>query len=78
MVLQEQVCPSLLHLFRWARAYPMKRKSNAHEGFSLLVQHDGVLITIICDNAKEQIMGKFHHKWHEVWMHVKQTKPHTP
>ena len=33
--------------FGWARASPMKRKSNAHEGFSLLAQCDGVPITII-------------------------------
>ena len=46
--------------FRWARAYPMKRKSDTHAGFSLLAQCDGVPITIICDNAKEQSMGKFH------------------
>ena len=64
--------------FRWARAYPMKRKSDAHEGFSLLAQCDGVPITIICDNAKEQIMGKFCCKCCEVGMCVKQTKPHTP
>ena len=56
----------------------MKRKSDAHEGFSLLAQHDGVPITIICDNIKEQIIGKFCHKCHKVGMHVKQTEPHTP
>ena len=64
--------------FGWARAYPMRRKSNAHKGFSFLAQCDGVPITIIRDNAKEQIMGKFCHKCCEVGMHVKQTKPHTP
>ena len=63
--------------FGWARAYPMKRKSSAHEAFSLLAQCDGVPITIICDNANEQIMGKFHCKCHEVGTCVKQTKPHT-
>ena len=63
--------------FGWAKAYPMKRKSNAHEVFSLFAQCDGVPITIICDNAKEQIMGKFHCKCREVGMHVKQTEPHT-
>ena len=55
MVPKEQVCPSLPTSFGWARAYPMKRKSDAHKGFSLLAQHDGVPITIICDNAKEQL-----------------------
>ena len=56
----------------------MKRKSDAHEGFSLFAQHDGVPITIICDNAKEQIMGRFRHKCHEVGTRVKQTEPYTP
>ena len=50
----------------------MQRKSVAHEGFSLLAQRDGLMITIICDNAKEQIMGKFYHKCHEVGIGVKQ------
>ena len=63
--------------FGWARAYPTKRKSDAHEGFSLFAQHDGVPITIICDNAKEQIMGKFCCKCHEVEMCVKQTEPYS-
>ena len=49
-----------------------------HDGFSLLAQCDGVLITIICDNAKEQIMGKFCHKCREVGTCVKQTEPYTP
>ena len=56
----------------------MKRKSDAREGFSLLAQHDGVPITIICDNTKEQIMGKFCCKCHEVGTCVKQTEPYTP
>ena len=64
--------------FGWARAYLMKRKSDTHKGFSFLAQCDGVPITIICDNAKEQIMGKFCCKCCEVGMHVKQTKPYTP
>ena len=63
--------------FRWTRAYPMKRKSDAHKGFSLLAQCDGVPITIICDNAKEQIMAKFHCKCREVATCVKQTEPYT-
>ena len=60
------------------RTSTMKRKSDAHEGLSLLAQRDGVLITITCDNAKEQIMGKFCCKCCEVEMCVKQTEPHTP
>ena len=56
----------------------MKKKSDAHKWFSLHAQHDGVLITIICDNAMEKIMGKFHHKCHEVGTCVQQTEPYTP
>ena len=37
-----------------------------------------MLITIICDNAKEQITGKFNCKYRDVGMHVKQTKPYPP
>ena len=64
--------------FRWARAYPMKMKSDTHKGFSLVAQHDDVLITIICDKTKEQIMGKFCCKCHEVGTCMKQTEPYTP
>ena len=37
----------------------MKRKSDAHEGLSLLAQRDGVLITITCDNAKSKLWVSF-------------------
>ena len=39
--------------------FTMIKKSDAHEGFSLMAQRDGIPITIICNNAKEQIMGNF-------------------
>jgi hypothetical protein len=37
----------------------MKKKSDAHEGLTLLVQRDGVPPVIIMDGAKEQTMGEF-------------------
>ncbi|KAI2502051.1 Reverse transcriptase (RNA-dependent DNA polymerase) [Fragilaria crotonensis] len=62
----------------WCRAYPMSKKSMAHEGLSLLFQREGVPNTIIMDGAREQTMGLFRKKCREVSVHVKQTEPHTP
>jgi hypothetical protein len=62
----------------WCRAYPMAKKSMAHEGLSLLFQRDGVPNTIIMDGAREQTMGEFRRKCREVGVHVKQTEPHSP
>ena len=49
---------------------PMKLTSEAHEALSPFFQWDGVLSTIICDNAKEMIIGEF-------MCHLRQTKPFT-
>ena len=46
----------------WVCAYPMKKKSEAHEALSLLFQWDGVPNTMIMDGALEQLKGKFHKK----------------
>ncbi|KAI2507367.1 hypothetical protein MHU86_7087 [Fragilaria crotonensis] len=46
----------------WCRAFPMSKKSLAHEGLSLLFQRDGVPNTIIMDGAREQTMGLFRRK----------------
>lgn len=62
----------------WCRAYPMAKKSLAHEGLSLLFQREGVPNTIIMDGAREQTMGMFRRKCREVGTRVKQTEPHTP
>ncbi|KAI2510528.1 Reverse transcriptase (RNA-dependent DNA polymerase) [Fragilaria crotonensis] len=61
----------------WCRAYPMSKKSMAHEGLSLLFQREGVPNTIIMDGAREQTMGLFRKKCREVSVHVKQTEPHS-
>ena len=37
----------------WKRAFPIKKKSEAHEGLSLLFQRDGVPPKLILDGAKE-------------------------
>ena len=62
----------------WVRAYPMKKKLEAHDALSLLFQREGVPNTMIMDGALEQLKGKFHKKCREVDSHVKQLKPYTP
>ena len=37
-----------------------------------------MLPTVICDNAKEMILGEFKRKLKEVSCHLKQTEPFTP
>ena len=49
----------------WCRAYPMEKKSHAHEGLSLLFQREGVPNTMNMNNAREQIMGTFRKKCRE-------------
>ena len=56
----------------------MKKKSEAHEVLSLLLQCEGVPNTMIMDGALEQLKGKFHKKCREVDSCVKQLEPHTP
>ena len=46
----------------WTRAFPMKKKSNAHKDLSLLFARDGVPSTLNMDGLKEQTMGKFSKK----------------
>jgi hypothetical protein len=62
----------------WARVYPMKKKSEAHEALSLLHQQEGVPNIMVMDSSKEQLLGKFGHKCRQAGSHVKQTKPYTP
>lgn len=62
----------------WCRAYPMPKKSMAHEGLSLLFQREGVPNKMVMDGAREQTMGLFRKKCRDVSVHVKQTEPHTP
>ena len=62
----------------WLCAYPMKKKSEAHDALSLLFQREGVLNTMIMDGALEQLKGKFRKKCQEVDSRVKQLEPYTP
>ena len=45
--------------FGWVRVYPMKKKSDAHEGLSAMAHGDGVPPLSVMDGAKEQMMGEF-------------------
>ena len=62
----------------WCRAYPMRKKSQAHEGLSIMFQREGVPNTLIMDNVKEQLLGEFRKKCREVGTRVKQTATHVP
>jgi hypothetical protein len=64
--------------FGWIRVYPMKRKSDAHEGLSLMAQRDGAPRSIIMDGSKEQTLGVFRKKAREMVVHIKQTEPYSP
>ncbi|KAL7530108.1 hypothetical protein ACHAXR_003313, partial [Thalassiosira sp. AJA248-18] len=64
--------------FGWSRAYPMKKKSEAHESLSLLFKRDGVPPEMIMDGAREQISGQFRDKLKEANCHLKQLEPYSP
>jgi hypothetical protein len=78
--------PSLFRQNRYAQVFVTKfawtsvflKKSDAHEGLTLLEQRNGVLPVIIMDGAKEQTMGEFNRKAKRMGMHIKQTEPYSP
>ena len=45
--------------FGWAQAYPMKKKSDAHEALSLIFQPKVVTDKMFVDGSKEQVLGNF-------------------
>jgi hypothetical protein len=45
--------------FGWACAHPMKRKGDTHETLSLVFQCNGVPLTMVTDDSKEQTKGEF-------------------
>ena len=51
--------------FGWTRVFPMKKKSEAHEGLSLQFQRDGMPLACIVDRSKEQVEGDFRRKCKE-------------
>ena len=62
----------------WIRAFPMKKKSCAHEGLSTLFARDGVPPAIIVDGALEQTQGEFRRKARESGCHIKTIEPLSP
>lgn len=55
------------------RVHPMAKKSNAHDGLSLMFARDGVPNCLIMDNSKEQTLGEFRKKAREADCWIKQT-----
>ena len=72
------MCTYLCHQFAWLCSFPMKLKSEAHEALFLLFQWDGVTPIVICDNAKEMILGEFNRKLKEASCHLNQMEPFYP
>ena len=66
------------HRNTWCKAYPMAKKSHAHETLSLLFAQEGVPSTLVMDGAREQVLGEFRHKARQADCHVKQTEPYSP
>ncbi len=64
--------------FGWARAYPMTRKGEAHETFSLLFHCNGVPPTMVFIGSKEQCQGDFKRKLCKADCHARQTEPYSP
>jgi hypothetical protein len=58
--------------FGWTRVHPMMKKSDAHEGLSLMFARDGVPNCLIMDNSKEQTLGEFRRKAREADCWIKQ------
>ena len=64
--------------FRWARAFPMQKKSDAVHALDLLLHREGAPEKMIMDGSKEQTLGKFKKTCQDAKIHVKQTEPHSP
>jgi hypothetical protein len=62
----------------WARAYPMKRKGEAHETLSVIFHQDGVPPTMVTDVSKEQTKGDFRRKLREADCHPRVTEHYLP
>ncbi len=56
----------------WICVYPMKTKGKVHNALSLMFQYEGIPLPMVCDESKEQTLGKFCQKL------LKQTEPYSP
>ena len=57
--------------FRWARAFPMKKKSNAVHALDLLLHCDGAPEKMIMDGSKKQTLDAFWAKCQDAAIHIK-------
>ena len=64
--------------FGWTRVHPMAKKSNAHDGLSLMFARDGVPNCLIMDNSKEQTLGEFRKKARKADCWIEQTEAYSP
>jgi hypothetical protein len=60
--------------FGWSRVFPVRKKSDVHEGLSLMFKRDGVPPKIIVDGSKEQTQGVFAQKVRQADCWLKQTE----
>ncbi len=63
--------------FEWEDVYPIKTKDEAHKALFLMIQHEGVPLSMVMDGSKEQTMGKFCQKLAKAHFQLKQTKPYS-
>ena len=56
----------------------MQLKSEAYKALSFLFQWDGVPHAVICDNAKEMVLGQINKNLKEAPCHLKQTELFSP
>jgi len=66
-----------VHPSGWKRAHPVEKKSNSHDGPSLLHQREGAPAELVMDGSKEQTMGEFSKKAGQAGTRVRQTEPHS-
>ncbi len=62
----------------FVRAYPMQSKQDAHFALSKFFKEEGVLNTILLDNAAEEKSKDFSRKCHEADCYVCYTEPRSP
>ncbi len=68
------VCKCFALDFGWIHMYPVKPKDETHKCLSLMIQHEGVVLSMVMDGSKEQTWGWFYHTLVDVHCHLKQTK----
>jgi hypothetical protein len=62
----------------WVEAFPMRRKSEAHEALPLLLHKYGAPIKMIMDDSKEQMFGEFDRKLKDADVISHPIEPYSP